>query len=158
MRRLVASAGLLMLSACSSTAKYIVMPNGSQPVLYPAENVLRWSIIDGAYQSPSDAARITVHETVKFDQDVRLGDGVKIGRNSWVQEDTTLLPNVTVGEETSIGGDVVVQANSTIGSRVKIWGDAKIGAGSVIEDGVTIPKWKVVPAGSTVTKGPAVTK
>jgi acyl-[acyl carrier protein]--UDP-N-acetylglucosamine O-acyltransferase len=152
MYRLLAPAALLLLSACSSTAKYVVMPDGSAPVLYPAENVLRWPVVDGAYQAPSGHARIYIDETVKFDKDVRLGDGVRIGRNSSVDEDTTLLPNVTVGEDTSIRGDVVIGANTKIGNHVWIWGDAKIGADSVVEDGVTVGKWRVFPAGSTIAK------
>ena len=150
-KSVIAVLSVLLMSACSSE-KYITMPDGSKPVLYPADNVMRWPVVDGAHVAPDNTTRIWIDDTVKFEPDVRLGAGVKIGRNSSIGEDTTLLPNVTVGTDTTIRGDVVVGANTTIGNHVSIWGDAKIGAGSVVEDGATVAKWKILPAGAVVKK------
>lgn len=151
MKSMIAVAGILLVSGCSSE-KYIAMPDGSKPMLYPVDNVMRWPVVDGAHVAPDGTTRMWVDDTVKFEPDVRLGAGVKIGRNSSIGEDTTLLPNVTVGSDTTIRGDVVVGANTTIGNHVSIWGDAKIGAGSVVEDGATVAKWKILPAGTVVKK------
>src|SRR5882672_9391778 len=103
-KRLSVVLGLLLLSACS-TVNYELNPDGSQPVLYPAKEVLKWPVVDGARQSPSNNARIYIDPTARFDNDVRLGDGVRIGAGAFIDEDVMLFQNVTVGEETEIGGD-----------------------------------------------------
>jgi len=150
MNRLTALLALLWLCGCG-TAKYEVNPDGSRPVLYPTDKVLRWEVVDHAYQSPSGEARIYIDSTVRFDKDVLLGNGVRIGAGSFIDEDVRLFPNVTIGADTTVGGDAIVQGDVKIGNKVVIHGDAKIGAGSVVEDGASIGKW--VRLGSHVTVG-----
>src|SRR4249920_1541550 len=65
MKRLSVVLGLLLLSACSTT-KYELNPDGSKPVLYPAKEVLRWPVVDGAHQSPSNNARIYIDPSARF--------------------------------------------------------------------------------------------
>ena len=110
MNRLIAVLALLSLCACG-TAKYEVNPDGSRPVLYPAANVLQWPVADGAHQSPSGDAKIFIDPTATFDKGVQLGNGVRIGAKSFIDEDVMLFPNVTVGQETTIGGDAIVQSD-----------------------------------------------
>jgi UDP-3-O-[3-hydroxymyristoyl] glucosamine N-acyltransferase len=157
MKALIAILGALLVCACS-TAKYEVNPDGSRPVLYPSTSVVKWQVVDGAYQSPSGDARIFIDRTVEFDKDVQLGNGVKIGAGSFIDEDVKLFPNVTVGEDTKIRGDAIVQGDVKIGNKVVIGGDSKIGAGSVIEDGATLGKWvrigKKVSVGAGAKIGP----
>lgn len=161
MRRLIAILGLALLCACG-TAKYESNPDGSKPDLYRATDVLKWPMVDGAHQSPSSGARIWIDPSVKFDNDVRLGSGVKIAQGAFIDEDVVLFPNVTVGEGSQVGGDAIVQGDVKIGNKVTIRGDAKIGAGSVIEDGATVGKWArlgnrvTVGAGSTIGAGSVI--
>jgi UDP-3-O-[3-hydroxymyristoyl] glucosamine N-acyltransferase len=149
MKRLVAVLGVL-LCACS-TGKYMVMPDGSKPLLYPYYTVLTWPLVDGAHQAPSGVARIRIDETARFDKGVQLGDGVTIGAKTSFGEDVVLMPNVIVGEETSLDNDVIVQADVKIGNRVRIGNDTKIGTASVIEDGALTGTWVIV--GKRVTVG-----
>ena len=132
MKRLVTVLGLALLCACS-TAKYQANPDGSKPVLYPAAEVLKWPIVDGAHQSPSGSARIYIDPSVQLEPDVQLGDGVRIASGSSIEEDVILFPNVTVGHDTRIQGDNIVQGDVKIGNKVLMRGDSVIGAGSVIE-------------------------
>jgi len=150
MNRLTAVLALLWICGCGA-AKYEVNPDGSRPVLYPADKVLNWEVVDHAYQSPAGDARIYIDPTVRFDKDVLLGNGVRIGANSFIDEDVRLFPNVTVGTETTVGGDAIVQSDVKIGNKVTIRGDAKIGSGSVVEDGASIGKWARL--GNHVTVG-----
>jgi len=143
MKRLVAAAGLLLLTACS-TAKYQMNPDGSRPFLYPEARVKSWQIVDGAYQSSSDNVRIYIDPTAEFDKDVQLGNCVRIGAHAYIDEDVMLFPNVTVGDDSRVGGDAIVQSGVKIGKKVTIRGDSKIGADSVIGDGATIGKWAII--------------
>jgi UDP-3-O-[3-hydroxymyristoyl] glucosamine N-acyltransferase len=143
MNRLAAVLGLLLLSACS-TDKYMTMPDGSRPLLYPHHTVLAWPLVDGAHQAPSGRARIYIDETARFDKGVQLGDGVRIGANTYFGEDVVLMPNVIVGEETRLDNDVIVQADVKVGNRVTIGNDTKIGAASVIEDGALTGNWVII--------------
>jgi carbonic anhydrase/acetyltransferase-like protein (isoleucine patch superfamily) len=150
MKRLIAVLGLLLLTACSS-GKYNVNPDGSKPVLYSANEVLRWPLVDGVHQSPSGAVRIYIDPSVTVENDVRLGDGVRIDAEASIGKDVVLFQNVTVGEESEIGNDAIVQGDVKIGKNVLIRGDAKIGTGSIIEDGARIGKY--VRIGDRVTVG-----
>ena len=150
MKRLVATLTLLLISACS-TDKYMVMPDGSKPLLYPSYTVLAWPLIDGAHQAPSGRAKIQIDESARFDKDVQLGDGVRIGANTYFGEDVVLMRNVIVGEETRLDNDVIVQADVKIGNRVTIGSDTKISAASVIEDGALTGNWVII--GKRVTVG-----
>ena len=51
MKRLAAMLGLLLLCACS-TDKYMTMPDGSTPLLYPSPTVVGWPLVDGAHVFP----------------------------------------------------------------------------------------------------------
>ena len=150
MNRMIATLGLLMLFACS-TDKYMVMPDGSKPVLYPPYTVLSWPIVDAAHQAPSGRARIAMDESARFDHGVLLADGVRIGAGVFLEEDAILMPNASVGDFTRIGDDAIVGPNVRIGNRVTIGGDSKIGAGSVIEDDALIGGWAKI--GNRVTIG-----
>ena len=79
MNRLTAVLALLWICGCGA-AKYEVNPDGSRPVLYPADKVLNWEVVDHAYQSPAGDARIYIDPTVRFDKDVLLGNGVEVWR------------------------------------------------------------------------------
>lgn len=140
MKRAIVILGLL-LSACASDSKYLVMPDGSRPLLFPVQTVMSWQVVDGARQAPSGRVRITIDATARFGNDVQLSDGVRIGAHTYIHEDAVLMPNVTVGEGTTLGGDVIVQSDVKIGKQVVIGGDTKIGTGAVIEDGVTTGTW-----------------
>ena len=155
MKRLVALLSLALLCACS-TAKYEVNPDGSKPVLYPAAEVLKWPLVDGAHQSPSGSARIYIDPSVQFESGVQLGDGVRIASGSFIQEDVILFPNVTVGQNTRIEGDNIIQGGVKIGNKVLMRGDSVIGAGSVIEDGATIGKQARVGKRVTIGAGSKV--
>src|SRR5215813_14091304 len=103
---LVVACSVTLLAACG-TAKYEANPDGSTPDLYRATDVLRWPLIEGAHQDSSGNVRIYIHRTVKFDNDVRLGNGVRIAQDAFIDEDVVLFPNVTVGEGSRVGGDAI---------------------------------------------------
>lgn len=143
MKRFAAMLGLVLLCACS-TDKYMTMPDGSRPLLYPYHTVLAWPLVDGAHEAPSGRARIHVDETARFDKGVQLGDGVRIGARTYFGEDVVVMPGASVGEQTRLDNDVIVQADVKIGNRVTIGNDTKIGAGSVIEDGAVTGNWVII--------------
>lgn len=162
MKRLtVVLVALLLLSACSKD-RYMVNPDGSKPLLFPAETVLTWPVVDGAHQVPSGNFRIYVQGTVRFGDDVRLGDGVRIGAGSFIANDAVLFPHVTVGDDSRIGPDAVLQSDIKIGNKAIIGGDVTIGSGSVIQDGASIGKRArignrvTVGAGARVGPGAAI--
>jgi len=154
MKRLIAVGSLALLCACS-TAKYEVNPDGSRPKLYPATEVIKWPVVDGAHQSPTTNARIYIEPSVNFDKDVQLGDGVRIAAGAYLDEDVMLFPNVIVGEGSQVGGDGIVQGDVKIGNHVLIRGDVVIGPSSVIEDGASLGKGTRL--GKRVTVGAGAT-
>jgi UDP-3-O-[3-hydroxymyristoyl] glucosamine N-acyltransferase len=149
-RSMVLLLALPLLFACSKD-KYLTNPDGTTPVLYSRSAVLRWPVIDGAYQDPSGKARIYLDQTAKLPKDFSAGDGVRLGARSSIGEDAVLFPNVTVGDDSSMGRDAIVQSDVKIGNKVSIGNDTVVGQATTIEDGATIGKW--VKIGSRASIG-----
>lgn len=71
-----------------------------------------------------------VHESSYIDDDVKLGDGVKIWHFCHVQS------GASIGAQTTIGQNVNISNNVKIGKECKIQNNVSIYEGITVEDGV----------------------
>ncbi len=79
-----------------------------------------------------------IHPTAILESNVRLGDGISIGANVYIEEGvkigqhSTIFPNCFIGSNTLIGDEVTIYPNVTIREEIEIGNRVIIHAGSVI--------------------------
>jgi UDP-3-O-[3-hydroxymyristoyl] glucosamine N-acyltransferase len=110
-----------------------------------------------------------IHPTARISENVFIGDNVKIGANSVIYPNVTILANSEIGENTSIFPNSTVYHDCKIGDNVRIHSCSVIGAdgfgynfkdgihhkvwhfsGVIIEDNVEIGASSAVDAGAFI--------
>jgi UDP-2-acetamido-3-amino-2,3-dideoxy-glucuronate N-acetyltransferase len=86
--------------------------------------------------------RSAIHSSVKFGENVRIGEDVVIdenviiGNNVFIGHNTVIRNNVKIGNDTVIGHLVVIESNTTIGNYVTIQSQCHITKFAEISDNV----------------------
>lgn len=100
---------------------------------FPAFIKLLKIVSDKKQQQPR-----TIHPSASISKDSSVGNGVSIGAN------------VVVGENTQIGNNVTIYPNTFIGTNCKIGDDSSIYPNVTIREDVTIGKRTIIQSGTSI--------
>ncbi len=127
----------------SSTGASIVLVSESQET--PTGNYIRiadpymaFAKLLIFFHPPEEPPEVGVHTTAFIDQDVQMGDKIRIapnvvvGKSCIIGDNVTLYPGVVIGDRVTIGKDTTIRA----GVSIRI--DVRVGQRVVIQDNAVI--------------------